>query len=105
MKRHFLGFVVFAGVIAAANMARADGTVVNGWWEHGTETCDTWTGAREAQGADELIYRAWVDGYLAGVRGGVGEIPSGPRIAASMDSYCRAHPGTTLIEAVKKLKL
>jgi len=104
MRHLFLGVAIFAVLIVDANAAHFNSRT-DGWWEHGEETCKTWLEARDAQGADELIYRAWVDGYLAGVRRGAGKIPDGPQVASWMDTYCRAHRSATLMDAVKKLKL
>jgi hypothetical protein len=104
MKLLLLGYAVFAAAFVSASACNAQPQATGGWWEHGEEKCDDWLGARDAQGADELIYRAWVDGYLAGARKGIGKVPSGPRVASWMDSYCRAHRTTTLMEAVKNLQ-
>ena len=102
MKPLLFGSAIFVAILASTSAA--DAWDVQGWWEHGEEPCTTWLEAREAQGADELIYRAWVDGYLAGVRHGAGKPPDGPRVASWMDSYCRGHRSATLMDAVRKLK-
>jgi hypothetical protein len=104
MRQLFLGLAAFAAFFVAGSAADLK-LRTGGWWEHGEETCNTWLEARDARGADELIYRAWVDGYLAGVRRGAGKVPDGPQVASWMDAYCRVHRAATLMDAVKKLKL
>jgi hypothetical protein len=93
-------FLMGAG---AATAARATAVTTYGT---GLQSCGAYLNDREQQNADEVAFVDWLSGYLSGVNATsshTNNILGNTNLKVAVDwlgNYCRAHPLTTVAEAL-----